>query len=203
MHGEKASPPPSDAGIEGGLRFLLTRPGKTTTLSGRVPQGFPRALGFACIKICLFYFGLLGKLLGIQDYKIRWVGPGMRSHHQEVSFSPPHVAVHLSPGERRCGFDFCHGVAEWFLCGMADVLTLANSIPPMLLRAPLARPFCPLPLVCPLCSLPLAHLLATPFSVSPMFPDRTGFFACNKKACLPDHVVVLYNYVKNDGPDFS
>jgi hypothetical protein len=39
--GESASPPPSDAEIEGRLNFLLIRPGKITTLSGRIPQGSP------------------------------------------------------------------------------------------------------------------------------------------------------------------
>jgi len=38
--GEKASPPPSDAEIEGRLRFPWPGPWETTALSGRVPQGF-------------------------------------------------------------------------------------------------------------------------------------------------------------------
>ena len=42
-------------------------------------------------------------------------------------------------------FDFDNGVADLVLCGVAGVFFLSIRIPPMLLRAPLACPFCLFP----------------------------------------------------------
>jgi hypothetical protein len=70
----------------------------------------------------------------------------MRLNHKAVSLFLPCVEVYLSRSKRSMGFDFCEGVAELVFCGGAAFFSLWIRIPPMLPRAPLARPFFVLPL---------------------------------------------------------
>jgi hypothetical protein len=88
----------------------------------------------------------------------------MRLHHKEVSLSLPLLKIYLFVSRRPRRFGFCKGVAELVLCGVGTFFSFPTGIPPMLLRTPLARPFCLL-----LRSQPLVEA----FFVLPMFVVRT------------------------------
>jgi hypothetical protein len=89
----------------------------------------------------------IGDILNLQELKASQMdgpGQGFAGSTSKFLFLYPGRDLPLLVSKRDRKYGFFKTIAAWVLCGVTAVSFFVHPIPAMLLRSPLAWPFCPL-----------------------------------------------------------